>query len=240
MKRLLLFFSISLLAGCASSPTVTVPENSLTPILTHTGGETLGDHTALYWYTSQQNRPVRLGDYVMTGDQGHYQSDYRWREGQLRELQREGEQLDEQQLKPFSLTVRYDTQGRAVFQRYTLGDERIPLTNTQLYELTQDAQRGVDVVKAQRRADRALVQGYWQQGAFYPCSNTGTQSADAVRVSFSPALPAHLREQFEPIQQQGYMAVVGDMKRQSLTAQQLLMFNTTQPRCLTAPTLLKG
>ena len=235
MKSLFLFLSLSLLAGCASSPTVTVPENSLTPVLTHTGGETVGDQTAVYWYTSQQNRPVRLADYVTTGDQGHYQSDYRWREGQLRELQREGEQLDELQLKPFSLTVRYDTQGRAVFQRYTLGDERIPLTNTQLYELTKDAQQGVDVVKHQRRQGQSLVQGHWQQGHFYPCGKEA-----ALSVTFTPALPDHVRQQFEPVQQSGYMAVVGNVKRDALSAQQLLIFNDTASQCLTAPALLDG
>ncbi|PSW12146.1 DUF1481 domain-containing protein [Photobacterium sanctipauli] len=231
MKRLLTILTITLLAGCASNPTV--PENTITPILTHIGGQSLGDTTSLYWYTSQQNRPVKLAERVMAGDYGYYLSDYRWREGKLREIKREGKQLDEQTLKPFTLHVRYDTRGSAVFQRYNVGDEVIPLTNVELAQLREEAQRGIDAVRAQRRDDQSLIQGYWRQGTFYRCGDD-----KQLEVTFSPALPDYALQQYNAMQQQGYMMVTGKVRRNALTASELLMLNNTQPACLGAPVLL--
>lgn len=230
MKRVFTFLTLSLLAGCASTPTV--PENSLTPILTHTGGQSLGDTTSLYWYTSQQNRPVKLVDTVLVGNDGHYQSDYRWRDGKLREIRRNGEQRDELQLKPFSLNVRYDTQGSPVFQRYTLGGDVIPLSNAQLHQLTQEAQQGVLVVKQQRSDDVSLVQGYWEQGTFYRCGDN-----QPLSVTFSPALSSYQAQQLQSRQQQGFMVVTGQVQRDALNAKALLLLKAQQSACLVAPEL---
>ncbi|AJR06893.1 DUF1481 domain-containing protein [Photobacterium gaetbulicola] len=231
MKRLLTFLTVSLLAGCASNPTV--PENNITPVLTHTGGQSLGDSTSIYWFTSQQNRPVSLADRVMAGDYGDYRTDYRWRDGKLREIKREGRQLDEQQLKPFSLHVRYDTLGNAVFQRYTLGDELIPLGSRQLQQLLEEAEHGTDVVKQQRKDDQSLVQGFWKQGQFYRCADQRP-----LQVNFTPVLPDYVQQQVQEHQQDGYMAVIGQVRRSTLTAKTLLMLADDQPACLTAPVLL--
>ncbi|MCQ1060422.1 DUF1481 domain-containing protein [Photobacterium sp. ZSDE20] len=231
MKRLLTFLTLSLLAGCASNPTV--PENNITPVLTHTGGQSLGDSTSIYWFTSQQNRPVSLADRVMSGDYGEYRTDYRWRDGKLREIKREGTLLDEQQIKPFSLHVRYDTLGNAVFQRYTLGDELIPLGEVQLQQLVQEAEHGTDVVKQQRKDDQSLVQGLWQQGVFYRCGDERQ-----LKVNFSPELPDYAQQQLLERQQSGYMAVIGEVRRGTLTAKILLMLTESQSACLTAPVLL--
>ncbi|MGF1726584.1 DUF1481 domain-containing protein [Photobacterium nomapromontoriensis] len=230
MKRLLTVFTLSLLAGCASTPTV--PENNITPVLTHTGGQSLGNSTYLYWYTSQQNRPVKLADTVLVGDDGYYQSNYRWRDGQLREIRRHGEQRDELQLKPFSLNVRYDIQGSAVFQRYTLGGDVIPLSNTQMRQLQQDAQDGVEVVKQQRNDDISLVQGYWEQGRFYRCGDNRPLS-----VTFSPALSVHQAQQLQSLQQQAFMVVTGKAHRNTLDAKALLMLKRQQATCLVVPDL---
>lgn len=231
MKRYSLFLLISLLAGCASTPLV--PENSITPVLTHTGGQTLGDTTTLYWYTSQQNRPVKLAEQVQLGDDGHYQSDYRWREGKLREIKRIGEQLDGQQLEPFSLHVRYDTEGNAVFQRYMLGGELIPLSSEQLSQLVRDAERGIDVVKQQRKADVSLVQGTWRHGQFHRCGDDRL-----LAVNFTPALADSQQHQLLAAQMQGFMLVTGQVRRDALTANGLLLLTQTAQPCLTAPNLL--
>lgn len=231
MKRLLTFLTLSLLAGCASNPTV--PENNITPVLTHTGGQSLGDSTSIYWFTSQQNRPVSLAERVMSGDYGDYRTDYRWRDGKLREIKREGTQLDEQQIKPFSLHVRYDTLGNAVFQRYTFGDDLIPLSEDQLQQLVQEAKHGTNVVKQQRKDDQSLVQGFWQQGLFYRCGDERQ-----LKVNFSPELPDYAQQQLLESQQSGYMAVIGQVRRGTLTAKTLLMLTEIQPACLTAPVLL--
>ncbi|KLV06643.1 peptidyl-prolyl cis-trans isomerase [Photobacterium aquae] len=231
MKHLIPFAFLALLAGCASTPTI--PENNLTPIVTHTGGQRQGDTTLLYWYTSQQNRPVRLSDRVFAGDSGNYHSDYLWREGLLREIKRQGQALDEQKLKPYTLHVRYDTRGSAVFQRYTLAGDVIPLTNGQLEQLRKEAEHGMAVVQQLREEDMAMVQGHWKQGKFYRCGDNRELS-----VTFNPVLSSQLAGQVAEYQDQGFMAVNGQVRRDSLTASQLLVLKAPEMQCLAAPVLI--
>ncbi|MGR5148964.1 DUF1481 domain-containing protein [Photobacterium alginatilyticum] len=230
MKRLLPFFLISLLAGCE---TTAVPENTITPILTHTGGQTMGDATSLYWYTSQQNRPVKLAEVVTAGDYGQYQSDYRWRDGKLREIKREGTRLYENALKPFTLHVRYDTQGSAVFQRYSVDGAVLPLSDSQLYQLTQQAKNAIRVVREQRKDGLSLIQGYWQGNRLTRC---GTDKPMAM--SFDPALPEFTARQLSQQGQNRFIAVSGKVRRESIEASQLLMLNSDGKQCIAPPVLL--
>ncbi|WP_299019506.1 DUF1481 domain-containing protein [uncultured Photobacterium sp.] len=227
MKRLIPFLLISLLAGCE---TTTVPENSITPVLTHTAGQTFGDATSLYWYSFQQNRPVSLAEVVIMGDYGQYQSEYRWREGNLREIKRQGRQLRGQEIKPFSLHVRYDTKGSAVFQRYSVDGVVLPLTDTQLYQLTKQAKQATEVVKQQRRDGQFLVQGYWQGEHFLRCGDDKPLS-----VAFETAMPDFIEQQ---LSQDRFMAVVGKVRRNKLVASQLLMLSDSSQQCHAAPKLL--
>ncbi|WP_064601606.1 DUF1481 domain-containing protein [Photobacterium sp. J15] len=228
MKRLIPFLLLSLLAGCEST---TVPENTITPILSYTTGQTKGDTTAVYWYTFQQNRPVSLSEIVMKGDYGQYQSEYRWREGNLREIKREGTQFIDMVVKPFSLHVRYDTKGSAVFQRYLVDGTVLPLSDTQLYQLTRQAKQATDVIKQQRRDGQSLVQGYWQGKQFLRCDDDKPLS-----VTFETALPDYIEQQ---LSQDKFMAVTGKVRRSMLEANQLLMLADKSQQCLSAPVLLK-
>ncbi|MCW8330736.1 DUF1481 domain-containing protein [Photobacterium sp. SDRW27] len=230
MKRLIPFLLLSLLAGCE---TTTVPENSITPILTHSGGQTQGDATSLYWYSFQQNRPVKLAEVVTAGDYGSYQSDYRWREGKLREIKRIGLQLSDETLKPFSLHVRYDTQGSAVFQRNTVDGSVLPLTNSQLYQLTQQADNAIRVVKQQRKNDQSLVQGYWQGNRFLRCGDE-----KPLEVSFQPDLSDFSAQQLSQQSQSSFMVVTGKVRKNKLVASQLLILSEEDQDCISPPALL--
>ncbi|WP_419209203.1 hypothetical protein ACN08N_15465 [Photobacterium leiognathi subsp. mandapamensis] len=61
------------------------------------------DSTTVYWYSSRQNQPERLGERVYTEKQGYYQSDYQWQSGKLRTLLQQGTKRVDGQLVPFSL-----------------------------------------------------------------------------------------------------------------------------------------
>lgn len=230
MKRLISFFVVSLLAGCA---TPTVPENSITPILTHSGGQTQGDATSLYWYSFQQNRSVKLAEVVTIGDYGSYQSDYRWREGKLREIKRSGTQQRDNALKPFTLHVRYDTQGSAVFQRYTVDGTVLPLTDTQLYQLTQQAENAASLVRTQRKEKQSLVQGYWQGDRFLRCGD-----AKPLEVTFQPALSKLNAYQLSKQTHSSFMVVTGKVSKNKLVASQLLILGDEDQDCITPPNLL--
>lgn len=230
MKRLISILLISLLAGCEST---TVPENSITPILTYTGGQAMGDATSLYWYSSQQNRPVKLAEVVAAGDYGKYQSDYRWREGKLREIKRKGMRLSDKTLKPFTLHVRYDTQGNAVFQRYNVDGSVLPLSDSQLYQLTQQAQNAVSVVKKQRKDGQSLIQGYWQGNRFTRCGDE-----KQLDMTFNPVLSDFTARQLSQQGQNRFIVVTGKVRKQTVEASQLLMLTDDSEQCMTPPVLL--
>ena len=230
MKRLIPFLAVSLLAGCA---TPTVPENAITSILTHSGGQSQGDATSLYWYSFQQNRPLKLAEVVTIGANGRYQSDYRWREGRLREIKRSGIRQSGNALKPFTLHVRYDTRGSAVFQRYTVDGTVLPLTDPQLYRLTQQAENAVSMVKGQHKKDQSLIQGYWQGERFLRCGD-----AKPLEVTFQPALSEQHAYQLSQQPDGRFMVVTGKVRRNQLVASQLLILADEARDCITPPNLL--
>ncbi|OAN16675.1 peptidyl-prolyl cis-trans isomerase [Photobacterium jeanii] len=227
MKRSFLFLLSSfLLVGCASTQ---LPENPVTQIETHVGGQSLGDSTSVYWYTHRQNRPMSLAERVWQGDYGEYQTVYRWRAGKLREVKREGTQLQGAQVKPFTLHVRYDTQGQAVFQRYLSDGVVLPLSDTQLFRYAKQADKALDTIKAQSKDNIGLVQGQWHNGKLVRCGD-----GKALTVRFSDALPDYLQQQLDTPQQGYFMAVTGKVRRSELTTSELLLL---QPggSCLVSP-----
>ncbi|MCV5838969.1 DUF1481 domain-containing protein, partial [Escherichia coli] len=67
------------------------------------------------------------------GDHGWYKSDYRWDEGELRELIRKGEQIDaKQKLVPFQIHIRFNKDGEAIYQQYRVNRKVLPLQREQL------------------------------------------------------------------------------------------------------------
>ncbi|MEZ8095833.1 DUF1481 domain-containing protein [Photobacterium swingsii] len=216
MKRSFLFLLSSfLLAGCEST---NIPDNPVTQIETQVGGQTLGDTTSVYWYTHRQNRPIDLSEHVWMGDYGDYESVYRWRAGKLREVKRTGQQLQGDSVKPFSLHVRYDTQGKAVFQRYLVDDIVLPLSDTQLHRYTEQAARALSTMRAQNKEGQRLVQGQWRDGTLVRCDD-----GKALKVTFTPALPDHLNKQLAAPQGGYFIAVVGKVRRNEVTATELLL-----------------
>lgn len=230
MKRLIVLLSLSLLAGCSAS---SVPDNPIAQIQTMTGGQTAGDATSLYWYSHRQNRSVQLSEVVMAGDYGGYQSDYRWQDGKLREIERQGTLLQEDGLKSFSLRVRYDTKGRAVFQRNTVADAVLPLSDSQLYQLTKQAQVAVDTVTKQHQQGQSLIQGHWIDHRFLRCGDE-----KELNVTFQPKPADSVTRQLRQQARSGYMAVTGKVRNKELVAQQLLLLQDETQSCILPPLLL--
>ncbi|WP_281223180.1 DUF1481 domain-containing protein [Photobacterium sanguinicancri] len=229
MKRSFLFLLSSfLLAGCESA---NIPNNPVSQIETDIGGQVLGDTTSVYWYTHRQNRPVDLAEQVWMGDYGDYQSVYRWRAGKLREVKRAGQQLQGDSVKPFSLHVRYDTQGKAVFQRYLVDEIVLPLSDAQLFRYTEQADRALDTMKAQSKEGERLVQGQWQNGTLVRCDD-----GKALKVTFTSVLPDNLTKQLASSQDSYFVALVGKVRRSEVTASELLLLKEGGS-CLVPPSI---
>ncbi|GAB6263858.1 DUF1481 domain-containing protein [Photobacterium sp. CCB-ST2H9] len=220
MKRTCLIFISLLLTACGS--TLMTP-HALSSLERLSGGQVAGDASSLYWAGIRQSRPEFLSERVWMGEYGEYQTEYRWREGQLRELKRTGTALKDDALQPFELHVRYDQHGEAVFQRYKVGESVFPLSDTQLHQLSQQAEQAIAVVKAQSRDGLELMQGVWDGQRFIRCSDHSEHKVDWQHIPVKP----------------GYVAMVAKSDgRGKLTADAVLLSRVSSQQCLTKPVLL--
>ena len=230
MKKILLpSLIISFLFGCTSSVTNTALDSTIQ----HTGGQSMGDATSLYWFAERISIPVSAADYVEAGDYGWYQSNYRWEDGKVQELIREGEQLkDNIGLVPYMIHVRFSQSGDAVYQQYRLGGKVLPMNTEMLEQIKAEAINVVDQTKKQNKAGIELTQGYWDGSEFETCDG---QIFDAIE--FNQTLPSFVINRLADID--SYVAFVGAQQGDSLVVEQLLMLTNDSQSCVERPQLLK-
>ncbi|MDO6707858.1 DUF1481 domain-containing protein [Photobacterium sp. 1_MG-2023] len=219
MKRTCLILLTLLLSACGATP-LSQHARSSSELLT--GGQVAGDAASLYWASFRQSKPESLSERVWVGEYGEYQTDYRWREGRLRELKRTGTALKDNTVQPFELHVRYDQHGEAVFQRYKVGDAVYPLSDIQLNQLSQQAEQVMDVVKSQSRDGLELVQGIWDGQRLIRCDSQKALAVESLQTALS-----------------GYVALVGKPQGPGkLTAETVLLNRTATQSCIERPVLL--
>lgn len=230
MKKLLAPLLItSLLAACSAN----VPTPNLDQFSDYTGGQSIGDTTSLYWYTERLSFPYTAADYVTAGDYGWYKSDYRWEDGELRELIREGQQLnDDQQLVPYRIHVRFNKDGEAVYQQYRLDGRVLPLKNNKLAWLKQEAVNIPLHTKDQSRSGIRLIQGYWDGSAFETCSGRSFE-----QVEFNETLPSFVVNRLSSVD--SYAAFLGSTKSNKVVVNQLLMLAEDSHDCIERPELIE-
>lgn len=126
ITRYSLLFSI-LILGCSSSQPTDVSDR----YKSFTGGQSVGNSTSFYWYTEQLSLPYSAADFVTSGEYGWYKSDYRWREGVVREIIREGEQRESSKgLVSYKVHLRFNNSGEAVYQQYRLDGKSAPRSSS--------------------------------------------------------------------------------------------------------------
>ncbi len=146
----------------------------------------MGDATSLYWMTERLTRVSTAADYVTMGDYGSYQSDYRWDDGELRELIRKGKQLDAKQgLVPFQIHIRFNKDGDAVYQQYRVNGKVLPLQRDQLERYKQEANDVVTSIKKQSRDGQSLIQGYWMVKRSKPAKGESLRRWNLIRPYLS-------------------------------------------------------
>ncbi|OBU15850.1 hypothetical protein AYY19_17155 [Photobacterium aquimaris] len=211
-----------LLTGCAASD---IAENAVITPKTVTVAQAATDGPHFYWYTFRPNQPITLNERVFTSNQGQYQASYRWRSGKLFELYQQGQQRVDGSVTPFSLQLRFDSDGLAVFQRYQQGQTIVPLTNAAIAKLHRQVLRLAAKVEQLSQHRHSWVQGHWQQQQFIPCQQQ--QAVDVIAQSSA-----------EKLSGQGYMAVSGQLQQGQLMVDDILL-QRPQLQCLVAPNLLK-
>ncbi len=228
MKKLLLTSLItSLLIGCSSS----VPSPNLEQFTEYSGGHIAGDATSLFWYTERLSQPSSGADYVTAGDYGWYKTDYRWSEGSVRELIREGEQLGDDGLVPYRVHVRFNKDGQAIYQRYRLDGKVLPINQESLSRYLAEAQSVIDSTKESDSSNYELIQGIWDGSTFETCSGRVYDS-----VEFNQTLPSFVINRLSTID--SYVAFLGRSRLNRLQVEELLMLADEDHECITRPELL--
>ncbi|WP_172953593.1 DUF1481 domain-containing protein [Vibrio salilacus] len=230
MKKLLTCALVTaLVVGCSSQVTTA----NLEQFSNYTGGQTIGDATSLFWYTERATFPYSAGDYVSAGDYGWYQTDYRWSDGELKELIRQGEQLkDNHALVPYRIHVRFDKQGDAIYQQYRLDGKILPLKNDKLQWLQQEARNIPPLTKSQSNNGLTLIQGYWDGSTFQTCSG---RSYD--QVEFNETLPSFVVNRLSTLD--SYVVFLGAARNSKIVVNQLLMLADDDHDCIEQPSLIE-
>lgn len=229
MKKILLSSLLAIfLIGCSSQPT----NNEINRFEIMTGGQSLGDATSYYWYTEQLGFPYSASDYVSSGDYGWYQSDYRWRDGVIREIVREGEQLKlKQGLLPYKLHLRFNTKGEAVYQQYRLDGKVLPFPSEQIALVKKESDHIKTTVKKQHLKGLKLIQGHWDGKEFRTCSGEKYQS-----LEFDNNLPSVVVERL--IGLESYAAFLGTNTLSKLKVTELYSLKDKDESCVSRPVLI--
>ncbi len=216
----LLLSSLSLV-GCSS-----VENSNLEQATNFTSGKTEGDASSLYWMTERLSRVSTAADYVIAGDYGWYQSEYRWDEGVLRELTRKGDQIDSKQsMVPFQIHIRFNKDGEAVYQQYRVNRKVLPLQREQLERLKAEANNVVVSTKERSRNGQTLLQGYWDGESLETCD--GKKFAT---LEFNQTLPQFVIDRLASVD--NYIAFIGKVSRNKATVDELLLLKDDDFDCI--------
>ena len=222
----LLLTSLSLV-GCSSVETPNLEQ------FTHfTGGKTEGDASSLYWVTERLTRVSTAADYVTAGDYGWYQSDYRWDDGELRELTQKGDQIDAKLgMVPFQIHIRFNKDGEAVYQQYRVNNKVLPLQHDQLERFKQEANDVVVSVKESSRNGQSLIQGYWNGELLETCDGK-----EFATLEFNQTLPRFVIDRLASVD--NYIAFIGKESRNKVTIDELLLLKEDDFDCVLRPKLI--
>lgn len=219
----LLLSGLSLI-GCSS-----VETSNLEQFTHYSGGKTEGDASSLYWLTERLTRVSTAADYVTAGDYGWYQSDYRWDEGELRELTRKGNQIDAKQgMVPFQIHIRFNKDGEAVYQQYRVNSKVLPLQRDQLEQFKAQANDVVASVKERSRNGQSLIQGYWNGELLETCSGK-----EFSTLEFNQTLPEFVIDRLSSAD--SYIAFIGKEARNKVMVDELLLLKNDDFDCVKRP-----
>ncbi|MBL4828957.1 MAG: DUF1481 domain-containing protein [Aliivibrio sp.] len=230
MKQLLaLLLCSSILIGCSSNP----QQNTIIPSVHYTGGQVEGDVTSLYWYSQKLDKPINAADYVTLEDHSWYKTNYHWSNNILREIAREGKANNRDgQLEPFSVHIRYNSEGAPVYQQYRQNGKVLPLSSDNLLQYLKESQHIIRTVKTQDDKGIDLFQGIWDGEVFLSCDGKVFEE-----LEFNKVLPSFVVSRLSSVE--SFFVFLGHSKEEVVSISNLLLLADEGYGCIEAPVMIK-
>lgn len=223
LKFSLILVISTALIGCSSS------DGLEWQLRTYTGGSRMGDSTSFFWYTENFSLPYEGADYVTSTNDRWYQTHYRWLDSKVSEIVREGDIVVEDDLVPFSLHLRFNPEGEAVYQQYRVDRKIRPLQDNVLQGYLKQAEAIAEATKNQKAL--SLIQGYWDGEQFETCAGE-----DYAKLEFNKTLPSFVIDRLSSFD--NYLAFLGTIKHGEVYIEELLMLADDNHDCIDQPSLL--
>lgn len=209
------------LTGCGSTEMMAPPTQTVT-------ADVKGDSTVIYWLDERQKFPETLTTLSLMGDYGSYGTEYRFRKGIVREIQREGTVFTGDSVKPISLLIRYDSEGQAVYQQYRVDGDLLPVRPTELVRYFREAEQSLAMARELHSNDRNFFQGYWNEGSFEEC-NTGRE----LTLKFETVLPSYIVQRLS--QEDNFLAAAGKVGRNVNVVEEVIALDSDSAECFVRP-----
>ncbi|MBD1574598.1 DUF1481 domain-containing protein [Vibrio sp. S17_S38] len=236
MKRILLPVIILLtLAGCSSTQNLFSGKfvRSVEPF-NWSGGEVTDNSKSYYWLNRSATEPQSASDYVELSNDAWYKSSYQWQNGMISEIVREGQiAQSDHGLQRYLVHIRFSNTGEAIYQRYRVGDQILPLNQPDLDRYVNEAERIVTKVEGFHEDNKKLIQGIWDGQTFEACD--GRQYTN---INFqNPQLPLAIKDRINTLN--SYVAFIGktNSKQNSVTVNQLVSLKSDDYACIQRPHL---
>lgn len=224
MRLTLVTFILVILNGCSSIQSA----KPLTQKVTATAKD---DTKQILWLDERVNDPERLTQLVLVGDSEQYQTEYRWKDGTLREIERLRQKRVDGELEQQVLQIRYDKNGQANYQKYLVNDEILPLNNTQLTRYYKEAEATLNLAHALIESNEFFFQGYIQHGKISQCV---TEKNKLLTISD----PLYASDIFDDKKQ--FLAAVGPSNFVRDVAEVVILLAGQDYACITRPEFNQG
>lgn len=184
--------------------------------------------TQIFWLDTLQGEPITLTTRTLQGEHGHYQTEYRWLNGVVREIQQTGKVLFAGELRSQSFLIRYDSEGQAVYQQHHFDDEVRPIHLSELNQYYAKAKAALLTAQTQLKKNQVFFQGYWREGVFETCFDDREVKLDFGGL-FSTKVYARLKYE------DNYIAAIGTQGLGKNKIYQLIALEPESADCITRP-----
>lgn len=183
------------IVGCTSADNVTSPVRSITAM-------TQEDSTRIFWLDERLGHPEKLTELFLKGSETQFNTEYRWLDGVVREIQGEGDVWIEGKLKNQSFIIRYDSKGLGVYQNNRVDGDLLPIKNVELNRYYQQSKNAFKTAKGLEKGKQFFFQGHLRNRTFENCTSNVRKT-----LRFDKTFPSNWNEKINS--DEFFIAAVG-------------------------------